>query len=70
MCRSLVSLSTSEIRRMLAMLMEIMTNTMDSIIRLIRIFIQYARRLISAPVVSSELTIIFAPSQLIRMMQV
>ena len=46
------------------------TRIMDSIIRLIRMFIQYARRLINSPVVNDFTTIIFAPNQLIRMMQV
>ena len=48
--------------------MDIMTNTIDSIIRLIKMFMQYARRLIISPVVSSDDTIIFAPIQLIRRM--
>ena len=55
---------------MLAVLIEIITNTIDSIIRLIKIFIQYARRLISSPVVRESTTIIFAPNQLKRMIQV
>ena len=50
--------------------MEIITKTMDSIIRLIRIFIQYVRRLINSPVVNVSETIIFAPSQLISRIQV
>ena len=55
---------------MLAILIEIITNTIDSIIKLIKIFIQYARRLINSPVVRESTTIIFAPNQLIRMIQV
>ena len=62
--RSLVSFNTSEIRFALAILIVIITNTMESIIRLIRIFIQYVRRLISSPVVRELLAIIFAPNQL------
>ena len=68
--RSLFSFKTSQIRSALAVLIESMTKTMESIIRLMRIFMQYVRRLISSPVVSVSLTIIFAPNQLIRMIQV
>ena len=46
-----------------------MTNTMESIIRLIRIFMQYASRLIRLPVVSESLTIMCAPTQLINRIQ-
>ena len=68
-CRSLFSLMTSVIRFALASDIVIITNTMESIIRLIRIFMQYARRLISSPVPSSSTTMRWAPNQLIRRMQ-
>ena len=68
--RSLVSFNTSEIRLALAILIATMTNTIDNIIRLIRIFMQYVRRLISSPVVRESLAIIFAPNQLTNRIQV
>ena len=71
--RSLFSSRTSQILFPLAWLIVIMTKAMESIIRLPSIFIQYVSRLIRLPVVSEvwpDVTIIFAPIQLIRSMQV
>ncbi len=69
MVKLLFSLSTSQIRSALAILMLSITNIMATIIRLIRIFMQYVSRLISSPVVSVSCTICFAPSQLINRIQ-
>ncbi len=49
--------------------MDSITIIMDTIIRLIRIFIQYVSRLIISPVVSPPATIVFAPSHDISKMQ-
>ena len=62
------SSSTSDTRFILAILMDIITNIIISIIILIRMLMQYARRLVSSPVVSSLPTIILAPIQLMIMM--
>jgi len=51
----------------LARLIVSITNTIATIRRFIRMFIQYVSILVSSPVVSSLLTIIFAPNQLTRM---
>ena len=61
------SLSTPATRLPLARLIVSITNTIATIRRFIRIFIQYVSILVSSPVVSSLLTIIFAPNQLTRM---
>ena len=67
--RSVCSVKTSAIRFALAWLMESMTKIIDTIIRLIRIFIQYASRLIISPVVRLPTTIILAPSHEINRIQ-
>ena len=60
---------TPATRFALAALIVIITNTIPSIISDIRMFIQYVSILVSSPVVSVEPTIIFAPNQLIAMIQ-
>ena len=66
--RSAFSSITSAIRFPLASAIVIITNMIASIIRLIRILMQYVRRLIRLPVERFPATIMCAPNQLIRRM--
>ena len=68
----LFSSNTSTIRFALAALIVTITNTIESIIKLIRIFIQYASKLVSSPVssVGFAFTIMCAPTQLIKRIHV
>ena len=63
------SSSTPAIRFALAILIVSITKISASIIRLIRICIQKVSILVSSPVVSSPPTIIFAPNQLIAIIE-